>query len=110
MDPLATALEVLSAMSSPALLIAACGTLILSTSNRLMRVVDRVHNWSDQFEALVEADGPDALAREKRAMVFAQLGETTRRARLLQRGMTVFSAAPAIICPALATRSPSARY
>jgi uncharacterized protein DUF2721 len=51
MDPLTSARGILSAMITPALLISAAGTLILSTSNRLGRVVERIHAWSDQFEA-----------------------------------------------------------
>ena len=39
MDHLAPSLAVLSAMITPAVLISACGTLILSTSQRLGRVV-----------------------------------------------------------------------
>ena len=42
MDPLSQALAVLTAMITPAVLISACGALILSTSTRLGRVVDRV--------------------------------------------------------------------
>jgi len=50
MDPLSSALGVLSAMITPAILISACGTLVLSTSNRLGRVVDRVRDLADKFE------------------------------------------------------------
>ncbi|MBL0332872.1 MAG: DUF2721 domain-containing protein [Chlorobi bacterium] len=37
-------LGILTSMLTPAILISACGTLILSTSSRLGRVVDRVRN------------------------------------------------------------------
>ena len=37
-----TGLEILSAMITPAVLISASGTLVLSTSVRMARVVDRV--------------------------------------------------------------------
>jgi len=40
------ALNILSAMITPAVLISACGTLIFSTSTRLARVVDRVWDLS----------------------------------------------------------------
>ena len=40
----ASSLSILSAMITPAVLISACGTLILSTSNRLSRSTDRVRS------------------------------------------------------------------
>ena len=82
MEALSSALAVLTAMITPAVLISACGALILSTSTRLGRVVDRVRLLSDRFEEL-------ALAEERRAMIFDQLDKLTSRARILQRTMTV---------------------
>jgi hypothetical protein len=87
MDPLASALEVLSAMITPAILISACGTLVLSTSNRLVHVVARVRDLSDRFERLTEFEGSTRQA-EKRSMIVSQLELLTRRARLLQRSLT----------------------
>ena len=89
MDPLSPALTVLAAMITPAVLISACGTLLLSTSTRLLRVADRVHAWSDQLEALAREPSENELGREKRVLVLAQLGEMTRRVRLLQRALAV---------------------
>lgn len=51
-------LAVLTSMITPAVLISACGALILSTSVRLGRVVDRVRVLSDRFEDL--AHKPEA--------------------------------------------------
>ena len=48
------ALSVLSAMITPAVLISACGSLILVTSTRLMRAVDRVRDVSLRFAELGE--------------------------------------------------------
>ena len=87
MDPLSSALGVLSAMITPAILISACGTLILSTSNRLGRVVDRVRDLTDKFEP----PSGDVLSKQqaaKRSMIFDQLDHFTNRARLLQRTLT----------------------
>ncbi|HZH29469.1 MAG TPA: DUF2721 domain-containing protein [Pyrinomonadaceae bacterium] len=91
MEPLSSALAVLTAMITPAVLISACGALILSTSTRLGRVVDRVRALSDRFEELA-AKGDDELAlfEDRRAMIFDQLDKLTSRARILQRSMTVF--------------------
>jgi hypothetical protein len=77
-------------MITPAVLISACGALILSTSTRLGRVVDRVRDLSDRFEVLAQSEGEIALAEERRAVFFDQLDKLTSRARILQRSMTVF--------------------
>lgn len=90
MDALSSALAVLTAMITPAVLISACGALILSTSTRLGRVVDRVRALSDRFEELSESDAAVALYEERRAVIFDQLDKLISRARILQRSMTVF--------------------
>ncbi len=90
MDALSSALAVLTAMITPAFLISACGTLILSTSTRLGRVVDRVRSLSDRFEELAVSDEETELIEDKRAVIFDQLDKLTSRARLLQKSMRVF--------------------
>lgn len=90
MDTLSSGLTVLTAMITPAVLISACGTLILSTSTRLGRVVDRVRALAEQFETLARDNTGLELLEERRAMLFNQLDRLTSRARLLQRSMTVF--------------------
>jgi len=90
MDNLSSALGVLTAMITPAVLISACGTMILSTSTRLGRVVDRVRQLSDRLEELAHAKAEVELFEERRTVIFNQLDKLTSRARLLQRCMTVF--------------------
>ena len=90
MDALSSALAVLTAMITPAVLISACGTLILSTSTRLGRVVDRVRALSDRFEELASRGEGLELYEERRAVIFDQLDKLTSRARILQRSMVVF--------------------
>ncbi|HEY0319635.1 MAG TPA: DUF2721 domain-containing protein [Pyrinomonadaceae bacterium] len=90
MDALSSALAVLTAMITPAVLISACGTMILSTSTRLGRVVDRVRALSDKLEELTNTDEKLALYEERRNIIFEQLDKLTSRARLLQRCMVVF--------------------
>jgi hypothetical protein len=87
MDQLSAALQVLSAMITPAVLISACGMLVLSTSNRLIHVVARVRDLSDRFERLTECDGSKRQV-EKRSMIISQLELLTIRARLLQQSLT----------------------
>ncbi|GGJ73849.1 DUF2721 domain-containing protein [Deinococcus aquiradiocola] len=86
-------LSVLSAMITPAVLISACGALILSTSNRLGRTTDRVRTMTRRFKELVSTEGQqEALAREEKLMILAQLPKLTRRVRLIQRSLTAFYA------------------
>jgi hypothetical protein len=81
--------ELLSAMITPAVLISASGTLILSTSTRLARVVDRVRELGRVSESLFSAaDAPFAELRWKG--IDEQLMTQTRRGALLQRALTCF--------------------
>ncbi len=77
-------------MITPAVLISASGTMILSTSTRLGRVVDRVRSLSDRLQGLPDNDAKIDLLEEKRAMIFDQLDKLTSRSRLLQRALTTF--------------------
>jgi hypothetical protein len=78
-------------MITPAVLISACGALILSTSVRLGRVVDRVRVLSDRFEELAHKPETDVvLYTERMQLTFEQLDWLTSRARHLQRAMTTF--------------------
>jgi hypothetical protein len=88
MDPLSAAVAVLTAMITPAVLISACGSMILSTSHRLGRVVDRVRALSDKLEELTEKPLEDG--RDRQAIIFEQLDKLTSRARILQRSMVTF--------------------
>jgi hypothetical protein len=84
------ALSVLTAMITPAVLISACGALILSTSTRMGRVVDRVRSLSERFEKLAKNPEDDEMFPERWALIFSQLDRQTSRARLLQRALASF--------------------
>jgi len=88
MDVMSSAVAVLTAMITPAVLISACGSMILSTSHRLGRVVDRVRALSDKLEDLAAKNAGDVKERQK--IIFAQLDKLTSRARILQRSMVTF--------------------
>jgi hypothetical protein len=90
MEALSSALSVLTAMITPAVLISACGTMILSTSSRLGRVVDRVRQLSDKLEQLAYLKPETELYEERRAVIFEQLDKLTSRTRILQRCMVTF--------------------
>jgi len=84
-----TGLEILSAMITPAVLISASGTLVLSTSVRLARVVDRVRTLSGTLEEIFNAR-EDAIVAARRDHIEQQLDLQTRRGRLIQRALTSF--------------------
>ena len=90
MDALTSSLAVLTAMITPAVLISASGTMILSTSTRLGRVVDRVRSLSDRLRQLANNDASVEFFEEERAMLYDQLDKLTSRSRLLQRALTTF--------------------
>jgi hypothetical protein len=85
------ALSVLSAMITPAVLISGCASLIMATTGRLNRAVDRTRETAAQLAAFVadaatqsDAGRDEALHR----LMFQQLDYSTTRSRLLQRGLT----------------------
>src|SRR5437588_8619227 len=90
MDGLSSSLAVLTAMITPAVLISASGTMILSTSTRLGRVVDRVRSLSDRLQELAGGKSSDEFAEERRVMLYDQLDKLTSRSRLLQHALTTF--------------------
>ncbi|HKX26435.1 MAG TPA: DUF2721 domain-containing protein [Blastocatellia bacterium] len=83
------ALNVLSAMITPAVLISACGTLVFSTSNRLARIVDRVRELIAKMEQLSAAEEVD-FPEERRHEIERQLEIQVRRSRYIQRALTSF--------------------
>lgn len=93
-DPraLSSTIEFLTAMITPALLISATGSLVLSTSTRLGRVVDRVRDLERRLSELITVEDKSAIPLyEKRVdTVVALLDKVTSRARILQRAMGTF--------------------
>ena len=73
------------------MLISATGTLVLSTSNRLTRVVDRVRVLASEAERLGDDRG-EAGERHRR-LLSDQLPRLSRRVVLLRSALTVFYAA-----------------
>src|SRR2546423_1051212 len=87
-----SAISVLSAMITPAVLISACGSLILATSDRLSKAVTRTREVSS---ALIprEDDQRGETREEERRMLYTQLDFVTTRSRLLQRALSRLYAA-----------------
>jgi hypothetical protein len=76
----------LTAMITPAVLVTACGSLLLTTSQRLARSIERARSLGRRFEALAR-DPAAAPPDDERAFLAGQMGLATRRVRLLQRVM-----------------------
>jgi hypothetical protein len=87
MTNLPDAMAVLSAMITPAVLISACGSLIMATSGRLNRAVDRTREVSRRFAELADEPLASPGHELERRMLFQQLDLTTTRSRLLQRAL-----------------------
>lgn len=93
MEALSSAVTVLTAMITPAVLVSACAGLILSTSLRLGRVADRVRVLSDKLEEISHTEAKPEHHKERCRVIFSQLNTLTSRARILQRSIVVFYAA-----------------
>ena len=89
--------EILGAMITPAVLISASGVLVLSTSNRVSRTVDRVRSLAAEVERLQAFSPgnstPNQLNPSKRKYVAEQLAQLSRRALLLRSAMTALYSA-----------------
>jgi hypothetical protein len=87
-----TTIEFLTAMITPALLISATGSLVLSTSTRLGRVVDRVRALEVRLGEVIYAEDKNQVPLyEKRVAVIVDLlDKVTSRSRLLQRALGAF--------------------
>ncbi len=72
-------------MITPALLISATGTFILSTSNRLGRCVDRMRGITAILEEDREATTAHHLTEERKSFLMSQIDVMTQRARILAR-------------------------
>lgn len=79
-------------MITPSLLISATGSLVLSTSTRLGRVVDRVRGLEVRLGELIYVEDKDEVPLyDKRVEVIVDLlDKATSRSRILQRAMGAF--------------------
>jgi hypothetical protein len=85
-------IEFLTAMITPALLISATGSLVLSTSTRLGRVVDRVRDLEQRLAQLITAEDPNSIPLYDKRLetVVNLLDKVTSRSRILQKAMGAF--------------------
>ena len=80
-------LTVLSAMITPAVLLSACASLIIATTSRLQRAVDRTREVSKRFTDLAAIPDESGATIAEQRMLFAQIDYSTTRSRLLQRAL-----------------------
>ena len=92
MDGIFSAGEVLGAMITPAVLISAAGTLVLSTSNRLTRVVDRVRSLAGEAEEIRRGEA-SGESEARVALIAEQIPLLSSRALLLRSALTAFYSA-----------------
>jgi hypothetical protein len=92
MTNFADAISVLSAMITPAVLISACGSLILATSDRLSKAVARTREISHALIPRAE-EHRSQVREDERRLLFTQLDFVTTRSRLLQRALSRLYAA-----------------
>ena len=88
MNEAAPNIGVLSSMITPAILILASGSLIMTTSQRLSRVIDRVRKISQEFMLVEKINDPESANEAKRRILYTLLKKSARRSKLLTRAMT----------------------
>lgn len=79
-------LAILTAMITPAILILACGSLLLTTSQRLNRSIERARKISAELKDLKL--GNKNFQENERILLYNQLTLSAKRAVFLQRSMT----------------------
>ncbi len=91
-NALNSTIEFLTAMVTPTLLISATGSLVLSTSTRLGRVVDRARELEKRLSDLITTEDKEKIPLyEKRLDTIVNLlDKVTTRSRILQRAMGAF--------------------
>src|SRR5436309_7114446 len=91
-NAVSSTIEFLTAMVTPALLISATGSLVLSTSTRLGRVIDRVRQLEVRLGELIYADDPNEvpLYHKRVEVIVDLLDKATSRSRILQKAMSTF--------------------
>lgn len=79
----------LSAMITPALFMTANGSLIISTSNRMSRIVDRIRVLNDLADALGRGASDLDFPAERRAHITEELGRLQWRAGRIRNALSL---------------------
>jgi hypothetical protein len=86
--PLPPTYATLSAMITPALFMTANGSLIISTSNRMSRIVDRIRVLNDQDDAMDRGVGDLDFPAVRRQHIGEQLGHLEWRSDRVRYALT----------------------
>ena len=89
LDSLSGVLGVLTALIAPALLVSACGTFILSTSNRLAMTTERVRTLAAQLWRL-KAEEALSVQTDRRVRLERHMERAFQRVLLQQRALALF--------------------
>ncbi len=79
----------LTAMITPALFMTATGSLIISTSNRMSRIVDRIRQLNEQGDSLDRGKSDLDLPAERLEHIAAQLEHLIRRSDRIREALTL---------------------
>lgn len=85
---ISSAVDVLSSMITPAILILATASILNTVSARLIRVMDRVRELGLEIQQVAEERRDGRAQGERRDHLLLMLRTASRRARLLQKGMS----------------------
>jgi hypothetical protein len=87
MNEMFPALGILSSMITPAVLILASGSLIMTTSQRLSRVIERVRKISQEFLLIEKSNDKESANESKRAILYSLLKKSAKRSKLLTKSL-----------------------
>ncbi|HEY8400533.1 MAG TPA: DUF2721 domain-containing protein [Cytophagaceae bacterium] len=90
---MAKSLAILSAIITPTVLILATGQLILTTSQRLSRTIERTRKISESFEEMAMKKELLELEVFKKEILFHLMIKYVRRSKLLQKTMSILYSA-----------------
>ncbi|MBV8127266.1 MAG: DUF2721 domain-containing protein [Planctomycetaceae bacterium] len=86
----------LTAMITPALFMTATGSLIISTSNRMSRIVDRIRQLNEQGDSLSRGKSDLDFPAERLEHIAAQLNHLVRRSDRIRQALTLLYVALAL--------------
>jgi hypothetical protein len=82
-----SAISLLSSMITPVVLILACGSLSLTTSQRLSRSIDRTRKIASELREIKQ--GNKKIPEEEMQMLYLQMSAAGKRAILMQKAMSL---------------------
>lgn len=81
--------DTVAAMLAPALFLTATGSLIISTANRMGRIIDRIRQLTAQSDTLGRGDSPQDFIPERRRHIMRELTLLQKRSRRMMVAVTM---------------------